>query len=254
MENHTKNDRAAWIQGPPAQCSVPPNKPERAWRLVLLGPPGVGKGTQAERLCTQLGACHLSTGDIFRAAATASAHASTTAGAMKTALQCMRQGKLVGDATVWELVRERGGCLRCNGGFVLDGFPRTRRQAEALQLLMKEQGVSLDAVLDYELPTDEIMSRLAGRRVCPACKAVFHLVQRPPTVSGVCDFCGGRLIQREDDRPEAIAVRLQAYESATQPLIEFYRKLGLLVPVSASGKPEEVFARTLEALHVASAV
>jgi len=162
----------------------------------------------------------------------------------------MREGKLVGDSTVWELVRERGGCLRCNGGFVLDGFPRTLRQAEALQVLMKDQGVSLDAVLDYELPTDEIMSRLGGRRVCPACKTVFHLVERPPAVSGVCDVCGGRLIQREDDRPEAIAVRLEAYESATQPLIEFYRKLGLLSPIAADGAPDKVFARTLTALHV----
>jgi adenylate kinase len=248
MDNHLKNDRAAWIQGPSAQCSVIPSNTGRAWRLVLLGAPGVGKGTQAERLCAHLGACHLSTGDIFRAAAASRAGAATPA--MKAALECMREGKLVGDSTVWELVRERGGCLRCNGGFVLDGFPRTLRQAEALQLLMKQQGVALDAVLDYELPTDEIMSRLGGRRVCPACKTVFHLVERPPAVSGLCDVCGARLIQREDDRPEAIAVRLEAYESATQPLIEFYRKLGLLAPISAEGTPDKVFARTLKALHV----
>jgi len=249
MNNHLKNDRAAWIQGPSVQCSVTPSKPERAWRLVLLGAPGVGKGTQAERLCAHLGACHLSTGDVFRAAASSRGGAATPA--MKATLECMREGKLVGDSTVWELVRERGGCLKCNGGFVLDGFPRTLRQAEALQLLMKDEGVPLDAVLDFELPTDEIMSRLGGRRICPACKAVFHLVERPPSVSGVCDKCGGRLIQREDDRPDAIAVRLEAYESATGPLIEFYRKLGLLTPVSAEGTPDKVFSRTLKALHVA---
>jgi adenylate kinase len=249
MNNHLKNDRAAWLYGPSAQCSALPSKPKRTWRLVLLGAPGVGKGTQAERLCAHLGACHLSTGDVFRAAA--ASHGGASSPAMKAALECMRQGELVGDSTVWELVRERGGCLKCNGGFVLDGFPRTRRQAEALQLLMKDEAVSLDAVIDYELPTDDIMSRLGGRRVCPACKAVFHLVERPPAVSGVCDVCGGRLIQREDDRPEAIAVRLEAYESATQPLIEFYRKLGLLVPVSAEGTPDNVFSRTMKALHVA---
>ncbi|MGD0389264.1 MAG: nucleoside monophosphate kinase [Tepidisphaeraceae bacterium] len=248
MNNHLKNDRAAWLQGPSAQCSLIPSKPERAWRLVLLGAPGVGKGTQAERLCAHLGACHLSTGDVFRAAA---GRAGAASPAMKAALECMREGKLVGDSTVWELVRERGGCLRCNGGFVLDGFPRTLRQAEALQLLMNDQGVLLDAVIDYELPTDEIMSRLGGRRVCPACKAVFHLVERPPADSGVCDVCGGRLIQREDDRPEAIAVRLEAYESATEPLIAFYRKLGLLASVSAEGSPDKVFSRTMKALHVA---
>jgi adenylate kinase len=247
MNDHLKNDRAAWIQGPSAKCSLIPGKPERAWRLVLLGAPGVGKGTQAERLCAHLGACHLSTGDVFRAAAS---RAGAVSPAMQAALKCMRAGELVGDSTVWELVRERGGCLKCNGGFVLDGFPRTQRQAEALQLLMKDEDVSLDAVIDYELPADEIMSRLGGRRVCPTCKAVFHLAERPPAVSGVCDLCGGRLIQREDDRPEAIAVRLEAYESATQPLIEFYRKLGLLAPISAEGTPDKVFARTLTALHV----
>jgi adenylate kinase len=246
MTNTVKNDRAAWFCGPSATCSNLPPQRARIWRLVLLGAPGVGKGTQAELLVERLGVCQLATGDVFRAAAK-STNASLTP-AMAAAVGHMRKGELVPDTTVWEIVRERSSCLRCRGGFVLDGFPRTIMQANALQELMKSEGLELDGVLNYELPTAEIVARISGRRVCEKCKAVFHVTGRPPKVAGVCDQCGGKLIQREDDRPESVKVRLETYDRATSPLIDFYRNLGKLIPISAEGTPDEVFARTTAAL------
>jgi adenylate kinase len=244
-----KNDRAAWITGPAAECSTPPKPGARPWRLVLLGPPGVGKGTQAELLSKTLGACHLSTGDVFRAASKSCENCRTPA--MKSAIQFMRAGKLVPDSTVWEVIRERHGCIACCGGFVLDGFPRTVTQAEALQQTIKVDHIVLDGVISLELPTVQIIARLSGRRTCENCKAVYHVTQRPPVKPNVCDACGGNLIQREDDRPEAIAVRMADYEHGTRPLIEYYQQLGLLIPISAEGTPNEVFARTMTALQAA---
>jgi adenylate kinase len=145
-----QRDRTAWIKGGTAQCVVRPKKPPRAYRLVLLGPPGVGKGTQAELLSDSLGACPLSTGDVFRAAKKLEAFEISPG--MATALEHMRKGELVPDETVLNLVRERVKCLRCYGGFLLDGFPRTVPQAEALDQILRGQGVKLDAVLSYELP------------------------------------------------------------------------------------------------------
>lgn len=215
-------------------------------RLVLLGAPGVGKGTQAELLTKKLQACHLSTGDVFRAAG--KQEACSVSPAMQTALEYMRRGDLVPDCTVWEMVLERKGCLRCGGGFILDGFPRTLMQAESLKKLMEEEGITISAVVNYELPVSEIVARLSGRRTCSKCKSVFHVTERPSKVEGKCDRCDGDLFQREDDRPESIKVRLEAYEKSTAPLIEFYGKLGLLVSVSAFGTPEEICERTLEQL------
>jgi len=168
--------------------------------------------------------------------------------AMQAALGYMRRGELVPDETVWEMVRERKGCLRCGGGFILDGFPRTLGQAESLQKLMESEGLALSAVVSYELPFGEIVARLGGRRTCEKCKAVYHLTERPPKVAGSCDRCGGRLFQREDDRPESINVRLETYERSTAPLIAFYRKLGVLVQVSAEGTPEEIYESTFSLL------
>ena len=135
----------------------------------------------------------------------------------------MRRGDLVPDETVLAMVAERVGCLRCEGGFLLDGFPRTVAQAEALEKLLAGEKLKLDAVLSYDLPLDQIVARLSGRRTCPDCKAVFHVETRPPKVAGVCDHCGGKLYQREDDRPESIRVRMEAYERSTAPLADFYR-------------------------------
>jgi adenylate kinase len=146
------------------------------------------------------------------------------------------------------MVRERSACLRCRGGFILDGFPRTRLQAELLHQLMADEGIPLDAVVNYEMPIAEIVERLSGRRTCGKCKAVYHVTRQPSKTDGACDRCGGTLFQREDDRPEAVTVRMETYERSTAPLIEFYRGFGLLLPVAAAGSPEEICDCTLKAL------
>lgn len=241
-----KNDRAAWLKGGTAACSVPPPATTRPVRLVLLGAPGVGKGTQAELLSRNLGACQLSTGDVCRAAKSADPCERTPK--LNEALDFMRRGDLVPDETVLGIVRERARCLRCYGGFLLDGFPRTVAQAEALAEVLRQEGVQLDAVLSYELPIERIIARLAGRRTCEKCKAVFHVESIPSKVPGICDHCGGNLIQREDDRPESIRVRMEAYERSTRPLADFYAARGLLRTVSAEGSPEEIYERSLQVL------
>jgi adenylate kinase len=205
----------------------------------------VGKGTQADLLCKSLGTCHLSTGDVFRAAQCQTEHSP----ALQAALQSMRRGELVSDGLVVSMVGERSGCLSCGGGFLLDGFPRTAAQAEALDELLDQQGVRLDAVVSYELPLDEIVDRLGGRRTCSKCKAVFHVTARPPHTEGTCDLCGAALIQREDDRPESIRVRMNAYEESTRPLADYYSRSGRLVPIAAEGAPEAILERTLAALQ-----
>jgi adenylate kinase len=244
----TKRDRKAWLRGGEVQCDPAPQRNEHPRRLILLGAPGVGKGTQAELLAANLGACHLSTGDIFRAAKGLQPCERTPA--MTSALEYMRRGDLVPDETVLALVAERVHCLRCEGGFLLDGFPRTVAQAEALDKLLAGEKLKLDAVLSYELPLERVVSRLSGRRTCPNCKAVFHVEGRPPKVAGVCDHCGGKLYQREDDRPESVRVRMEAYEKSTAPLAEYYRRQDLLVSIPAEGSPEEIFQRTVGAIGV----
>ena len=242
-----KPSRATWLQGPSGRCETVPKGQLLPWRIILLGVPGVGKGTQAELLNQRLLACHLSTGDVFRAAAIRRNDEQTAA--MREAVAYMRRGELVPDETVWEMVRERGECLHCAGGFILDGFPRTVAQAVSLKQFLDKDGLGLTAVVSYELPTSEIVARLGGRRTCEKCKAVYHLTERPPKLEGCCDHCGGKLFQREDDRPESIKVRLEAYERSTSPVIDFYRKAGLLMQVSAEGTPEEIYDRTLPELE-----
>jgi adenylate kinase len=243
----TKNDRASWIKGGTACCAVPPKGTGTPHRFVLLGAPGVGKGTQAELLCERLGTCQLSTGDIFRAAK--SLAPGERSPALEAALDFMRRGDLVPDTTVLDLVRERVKCLRCEGGFLLDGFPRTVAQAEALDELLKQEKIKLDAVLSYDLPIEQVVSRLSGRRTCAGCKAVFHVTTRPPRVADVCDHCGGKLVQREDDRPEAVRLRMEVYEKSTKPLADYYRQRNLLVTISADGTPDAIYQRTLAALN-----
>ena len=243
----TMNNRAAWIEGPSSQCETTPEPALLLWRLILLGAPGVGKGTQAERLHRRPRACHPSTGDVFRTAGSR-ADGNQTA-AMKEALAYMRRGELVPDETVWAMVRERKSCLQCPGGFILDGFPRTLAQAELLKQLMGAEGLKLSAAVNYSLPFGEIVTRLEGRRTCEKCKAVYHVTERRAKEEGKCYCCEGKLFQREDDRPESIKERLEAYERSTAPLIEFYRNHGLLLEITAKGIPDDIFEDTFTQLE-----
>jgi adenylate kinase len=241
-----KHDRTAWFKGGTANCQVTLAPGAKAYRLVLFGAPGVGKGTQAELISERLGPCHLSTGDVFRAAKTLDPSERTPA--LNAALEYMKRGELVPDQTVIGIVRERPNCLRCPGGFLLDGFPRTVEQAEALASMLKDLSVKLDAVLSYDLPIEQIVARLSGRRTCASCKAVYHVTTKPPKVADVCDSCSGKLVVREDDRPEAIRVRMLAYEKSTAPLADYYRQRGLLVSIPADGSPEDIYKRTVAGL------
>ncbi len=247
----SKRDRCGWFQPSAGPCADARQTNGSAWRLVLLGAPGVGKGTQADLLNRRLDACHLSTGDLFRAASKQQERDQSPA--MRSAMEQMRRGELIPDGTVWEMVRERTSCIRCAAGFVLDGFPRTLGQAESLKHLMESERIPLTAVVNYELPLAEIVARLSGRRTCEKCKAVYHITGNPPQAEGICDRCQGKLFQREDDRPESITVRMAAYERSTAPLIEFYKSLGLLVSIPAVGSPDEICARTIDALAARAA-
>lgn len=218
-----------------------------ATRLVLLGAPGAGKGTQASLLEQRLDLCALSTGDLLRGLQEASG--SRLSEAEREALDHMRRGELVPDGTVVALVAEQVDCLHHPRGFLLDGFPRTLAQARALDELLRVGGLGLDAVLSYELPLEAIVARLGGRRTCFACRAIYHVETRPPRRSGVCDRCGGALGQRDDDRPEAVRTRMQTYERETAPLATYYQEQGLLCPVPAHGTPEEIFERSLVRLE-----
>ncbi len=244
---NAKSDRATWLYGPSSACEPATAERGHAWRIILLGAPGVGKGTQAQLLTGQLGACHLSTGDVFRAAGKRTD--CDPSPAMRAALEFMHRGELVPDTTVWEMVRERRQCILHCGGFILDGFPRTLAQAGLLKKLMEEENLPLSAVVNYELPVEEIIRRLSGRRTCSQCKSVFHVTERPPQIANLCDRCGGTLFQREDDVPQSISVRLAAYHSSTSPLIRFYDDLGLLVTVEADGSPEAILMRTMTKLR-----
>lgn len=238
--------RTAWLETPGAPCPPDPAAVQRPLRVVLLGAPGVGKGTQAELFTARRRVCQLSTGDVFRAAKAADPCKRTPA--IEEALGYMQRGQLVPDETVIAIVKERVDCLRCDGGFLLDGFPRTVAQAEVLEQILASEGIQLDAVLNFDLPIERIVSRLAGRQTCPGCKAVYHVEARPPAREGVCDQCGATLVQREDDRPEAVRVRMEVYATSTAPLIDYYAGKGLLVTVLAEGTPEEINARAEAAL------
>jgi adenylate kinase len=237
-----RDERAAWLQDPNAACT-PVTRPVRPYRLVLLGAPGIGKGTQAALLSERLGPCHLSTGDVFRSARGLDPCVRTPA--LNAAVEAMNRGLLVSDETVLQIVSERVACLKCEGGFLLDGFPRTLAQAHALDALFDREGIALDAVISYELPIERIVARLAGRRVCPACKTIYHLQAHPPARAGYCDACNGPLVQREDDQPQAVRVRMQTYLESTAPLANHYAARGLLRVVSADGTPDEIYQRTL---------
>lgn len=205
-------------------------------RLVLLGAPGAGKGTQAKELSAALGIQHISTGDIFREEVAAG----TELG--RTAKSYMDRGALVPDDVVIEMVKQHLARLDAGKGFILDGFPRTVPQAEALDAFLQERGTPLSAVLDIEVPEEIVVRRLSGRRVCRTCGAIYHLEHQPPKVESRCDHDGGELYQRDDDQPEAIRHRLRVYAEATAPLTAYYRARGLLRQVDGTGTPAEVLS------------
>jgi adenylate kinase len=210
-------------------------------RLLVLGKQGAGKGTQAVRLAAHYGAPHISTGDMFRAAA-----ASNTPFGIK-AKEYMKRGELVPDDVVIGVVAERMAKEDVVGdGFILDGFPRTRVQAEELQRLLGPGG--LQAAVDIDVPTEVVIKRISGRRVCRTCGTTYH-VDHPPKVDWLCDKDGGDVVQREDDTPEAVQRRLDLYEKDTRPLLDFYDGLGLLITVDGDGDPDDVFSRILDAVE-----
>lgn len=205
-------------------------------RAVLLGPPGAGKGTQAVRLVEKYGVPQISTGDIFRK----NIKEGTELG--KKAQEYTNSGRLVPDELVVDLVKDRLRQEDCADGYLLDGFPRTIAQAEQLDKFLAEQGLKLDAVINFEVGYESLMQRLTGRRVCKVCNAGYHIVNQPPEVEGVCDKCGGELIQRKDDTRETAENRIRIYEESTAPLIEYYAKAGTLKNFNAEKNPDEVFA------------
>ncbi len=206
--------------------------------LVFLGPPGSGKGTQAPALARELGIPHLSTGDLLRAAVAAG----TPLG--READGHMQAGRLVPDELVLRILRERLARPDARGGCLLDGYPRNLAQAAALEGI-----VPVDLVLAFELPERELVARLAGRRICPTCASVYNVATAPPRSAGRCDRDGATLVQRPDDRPEAVVARLRVYAEATAPLLQHYGARGVLRTVDASGPPERVAERLRQAVH-----
>lgn len=203
--------------------------------IILMGPPGAGKGTQSERMLELLKVPHISTGDMFREAI----KNQTELG--KMAQNYINQGLLVPDEVTIGLVKERLSRDDCKEGYLLDGFPRTIPQAEALQKMAKEISRPVELVINISADKDELVRRISGRRVCPSCGNSYHVDFKKPKVDGVCDSCGASLIQRKDDTVESLNVRLDAYENQTKPLLEFYANLGLLESVDGLQSIDSVF-------------
>ena len=210
--------------------------------LILLGPPGSGKGTQAKKMVDRYHLPQISTGDILRAAL----KEKTPLGL--EAKQYMDQGKLVPDEVVVGIVRDRLKASDCQGGFILDGFPRTVPQAEALETTLKAMNRGIGHVISIEVDNAELLKRLGGRRTCRNCGAMYHLVFDPPKKKGVCDTCGGELYQRADDQEKTIRERLKVYDKQTAPLIQYYRGKGLLRAIDGVGRVEEIFQRIVKAI------
>ncbi|MER5744668.1 adenylate kinase [Streptomyces sp. NPDC059913] len=212
-------------------------------RIVLVGPPGAGKGTQAAYLAKNLSIPQISTGDLFRA------NISQGTDLGKQARAYMDAGQLVPDEVTIGMAKDRMSQPDAENGFLLDGFPRNVGQAEALDAMLKDEGTRLDAVLDLEVPEDEVVKRIAGRRICRNDGShVFHVTYNPPKAEGVCDVCGGDLYQRDDDSEETVRTRLEVYHTQTEPIIDYYRAQNLVVTISALGKVTDVTERAMEAL------
>ena len=212
-------------------------------KLILLGAPGAGKGTQAERLCAILGIPTISTGNILRAAI----KNKTPVGLQ--AKHYIEAGQLVPDQVIIDIVTERLAAPDCEKGYILDGVPRTNAQAEALE----KAGIVFDDVISIEISDEAIMQRMSGRRVCEHCGASFHLVAVPPKQEGICDNCGGKLVQRKDDAPETVKTRLEVYHRETAPLLDFYKERGVLKRVETQPTVEENTKAMLRALGIEQA-
>lgn len=212
-------------------------------RVVLVGPPGAGKGTQAQFIASHLSIPKISTGDIFRA----NVSGGTPLG--KLAKEYMDRGDLVPDEVTVAMVRDRLSEDDAQEGFLLDGFPRNVPQAEVLKKMLADWGLALDVVLELVVDDEEVVRRLAGRRTCRSCGKVWHVDFDPPSREGICDACGGELFQRDDDREDTIRHRLEVYQEQTAPLISYYADEGILVGVDATGPVEEVTQRAMAALR-----
>lgn len=213
-------------------------------RLILLGAPGAGKGTQAVILAERLAVPHISTGDIFRS----NIKNNTELG--KKAKEYIDKGMLVPDELTVEIVRDRLKKSDCKNGFILDGFPRTIPQAEFLEKALTDMGVKLDAVLNLHVEDEEIIKRMSGRRTCPNCGMSYHVLYNPPKVENICDGCNTGLIQRADDKEETVIERLKTYHQQTEPLIDFYAEKGKLVTASSQERLEETSKAVFKALGV----
>ncbi|WP_206459855.1 adenylate kinase [Anaerovorax sp. IOR16] len=210
--------------------------------LVLLGPPGAGKGTQATKIAEKYNIPHISTGDIFRK----NVKEGTPLG--KKAQEYMSKGELVPDDLVIELVEDRLTEDDCKGGFLLDGFPRTVYQAEKFDVYLKEKNSAIDKVLDIDVEKDILIDRMIGRRVCKNCGATYHVKNMPPKKEGICDVCGGEIYQRADDTLETVSNRLQVYLEQTSPLIDYYEKAGNIAHINGAGALDKVFSEIVEVL------
>ena len=210
--------------------------------ILLMGPPGAGKGTQAAELVKEFAIPHISTGDMFRAAI----KEGTALG--REAKGYMDQGKLVPDSVTIGIVRERLAKDDCKKGFILDGFPRTVEQADALDGILKDLGLSLTRVLNINVPAADLIERATGRRICKKCGATYHVKFNPPKKEGVCDACGGELFQRADDTAETMKNRLSVYEASTKPLIDYYEKAGIYTEVDGRQAIDKVTADLISTL------
>lgn len=213
-------------------------------RLILLGAPGAGKGTQAVTLAEKLSVPHISTGDIFRA----NIKGKTPLGVL--AKEYIDKGALVPDEVTVGIVEDRLHNEDCKNGFILDGFPRTIPQAQQLDKILQAMGTAIDNVVDIHVADSEIIKRLSGRRVCPECGMSYHIYFGPPEKEGVCNNCGSKLIQRDDDREETVLKRLETYHEQTEPLIEFYRTQGKLLVVHGREKIEDTTSDMLKVLGI----
>lgn len=212
-------------------------------RLILLGPPGAGKGTQAKMLSDYFGIPHISTGDILRAAV----KEGTLLGVK--AKEYMEKGLLVPDDLIMEIVKERLEKQDCEKGFVMDGFPRNLYQAEGLKKILEEKNIKLDAVINFDVPKEELIERFTGRRVCPSCGATYHIKYNPSLKENICDKCGSELIIRADDNRSTVEKRIEVYEKETMPLIEYYKNEGILISIDGTKSIDEVFKKLIGLLR-----